>query len=181
MLTKEQKERLLQIARWSIEGYFKSGKAPEVTETDPALVERNGAFVTITKGGSLRGCIGYIEAIKPLYETVSEMVIQAAVGDPRFLAMVESELDQVKLEISVLSPFKKIDDVNQIEVGTHGIMIRQGFNSGLLLPQVATEYGWNREEFLEQTCYKAGLPADAWKKGAEISIFSAEVFGEGNP
>ena len=180
MLNEGQKERLLQIARRSIEEYFSSGKAPELTETDPTLIEKKGAFVTITKGGTLRGCIGYIEPIKPLYQTISEMAIQAAVGDPRFPAMDERELKEVRLEISVLSPLRKIDDPSQIEVGTHGIMLRQGFNSGLLLPQVATEYGWGREEFLENTCYKAGLPPDAWKKGAEISIFSADVFGEGN-
>ncbi len=178
MLNEGQKKRLLQIARWSIEGYFRSGKAPELTEADPALVEKRGAFVTITRRGTLRGCIGYIEPMKPLYETVSEMAIQAAVGDPRFPAMAESELGQIKLEISALSPLKKIDDVSQIKVGTHGIMIRQGTSSGLLLPQVATEYGWSREEFLEHTCHKAGLAPDAWKKGAEISIFSGEVFGE---
>lgn len=180
MLNEGQRKRLLQIARRSIEEYFTTGKAPELTETDPALVEKKGAFVTITKGGTLRGCIGYIEPIKPLFETVSEMAVQAAVGDPRFPAMDEREIEEVRLEISVLSPLRKIDDPGQIEVGTHGIMIRKGFYSGLLLPQVATEYGWGRKEFLENTCYKAGLPPDAWKKGAEISIFSADVFGEKN-
>jgi AmmeMemoRadiSam system protein A len=106
------------------------------------------------------------------------MAVQAAVGDPRFPAMESEELDKINIEISVLSELEKIDDINKIEVGKHGILIRKGFYSGLLLPQVATEYGWDRNEFLEHTCFKAGLPADAYKSGADIYIFSAEVFGE---
>lgn len=178
MLDEDQKERLLQIARRSITDCLKLKQAPQLSESDPALMEKRGAFVTITKGGALRGCIGYVEPIKSLYQAVSEMAVQAAIYDPRFPPLDESELGQIKLEISVLSPLKKIKDINEIEVGTHGIMIRKGLNSGLLLPQVAIEYGWGRKEFLQQTCYKAGLAPDEWKKGADISIFSADVFGE---
>jgi AmmeMemoRadiSam system protein A len=106
------------------------------------------------------------------------MAIQAATGDPRFPSLTESELDQITLEISVLSPVEQIDDINKIQVGKHGLIIRKGFNAGLLLPQVAIEYNWTRQEFLEHTCLKAGLGPNQWKQGAKISIFSAEVFGE---
>lgn len=178
MLNKEQKQRLLGIARSSIEGYLKTGKPMNFSETDPELAKRSGVFVTLNKGGQLRGCIGYVQAVKPLYQAVAEMAVEAALNDPRFNPVDLEELDKLDIEISVMSPLEKIDDVNKIEVGTHGIMIKKGFYSGLLLPQVATEYGWSREEFLCQTCSKAGLPTDEWGKGAEIYIFSAEVFGE---
>jgi len=108
------------------------------------------------------------------------MAVEAGTGDPRFSPVQEKDLNNLKFEISILSPLEKIDDVNKIQVGTHGIIIRKGFNSGLLLPQVATEYGWDRNTFLEQTCHKAGLPGGCWKQGADIYIFSAEVFSENN-
>jgi AmmeMemoRadiSam system protein A len=129
--------------------------------------------------GELRGCIGCIIPIKPLYLTVREVAESAALRDPRFPPVSVRELPELEYEISALSPIRKIENVNEIQVGKHGIIIRRGYNQGLLLPQVATEYGWNREQFLEHTCNKAGLPFDAWKKeGTEISIFSAEVFDE---
>lgn len=178
MLNEEQKNRLLFIARNSIENYLKKGSKPQVSETDPVLIEKRGAFVTLTKYGDLRGCIGSIYASLPLYNTVSDMAIEAATGDPRFPRLNPEELKEIKIEISVLSPLEKIEDISKIKVGTHGLLIRKGFYSGLLLPQVATEYNWTKEEFLEHTCYKAGLNKDAWKKGADIFIFSALVFGE---
>ena len=178
MLTAQQEKRLLEIARKSIISYVKDGRTLKFTETDPALTKKRGAFVTIKERGQLRGCIGHIVPTLPLYETVAQMAVEAATGDPRFPPMEPNELDRITLEISVLSELEKINDPNKIEVGKHGILLRKGFNSGLLLPQVATEYNWNREEFLQNTCHKAGLPADAWKKGAEIYIFSAQVFGE---
>jgi len=135
--------------------------------------------VTIKKGGSLRGCIGYVEAIKPLVVTVSEMAAAAALRDPRFPPVGPDELDQLELEISVMSPIFKVTDTSEIQTGLHGLIVRRGAYQGLLLPQVATEYGWDRETFLSHTCRKAGLPPEAWKmEGTEISAFTAEVFGE---
>ena len=114
----------------------------------------------------------------PLYKATSDCAISAAVKDYRFSPLQEDELDEIDIEISALTPLEKIDDINQIKVGEHGLYISRSPYSGLLLPQVATEYGWNRETFLAQTCRKAGLPEDAWKKGADIYIFSAQIFGE---
>jgi hypothetical protein len=178
-LTKEERQKLLEIAKFSIREAV-TGKRqfmPDVTE--PHLKENCGAFVTIKERGELRGCIGYIEAVKPLYETVKDVARSAAINDYRFSPVREEELGDIELEISVLTPLKKITDINEIEVGKHGLVIRQGLNSGLLLPQVATEYGWDRDTFLQHTCMKAGLPPAAWKdKSSQIYIFSAEVFGE---
>ena len=143
----------------------------------PVLKENRGAFVTITKNGQLRGCIGYIEGRGPLHKTIEEMAEAAAFRDPRFRPVTEKELPDLEFEISVLTPLRRLTDVNEIEVGKHGIYIKKGWNSGLLLPQVATEYGWDRQTFLEHTCQKAGLPSNAWKdKNAEIYIFSADIF-----
>jgi len=178
-LSREDKELLMKIAREAISCSVRGKPLPKYDPSSPILREKRGAFVTINKHGNLRGCIGYIEAYKPLYETVQEMAVAAALRDPRFPPVTEDELDDLEVEISVLTPIRKIRDINEIEVGKHGIIIRKGYNQGLLLPQVATEYGWDRITFLEHTCLKAGLPRDAWKDpDTEIMIFSAEVFGE---
>ena len=178
-LSKSDKEILLKIARETIQAKVKGEKPPDFKITPEILKENRGAFVTLEKDGNLRGCIGYIQAIKPLYLTIEEMAVQAALNDPRFPPVSEDELDHLRIEISVLTPLKRISNVEEIEVGRDGIYIRKGFNSGLLLPQVATEYGWDRQTFLEQTCYKAGLPPNAWKeKTCEIYIFSADIFNE---
>nr|MBP7886610.1 AmmeMemoRadiSam system protein A [Candidatus Neomarinimicrobiota bacterium] len=141
------------------------------------LKVKRGAFVTLEKHHELRGCIGYILPIYPLYKTVIEMAKAAALDDPRFPPVSPSELKDITVEISVLTVPQKISDPSEIEVGKHGIIIKRGFNQGLLLPQVATDYGWDRETFLEHTCLKAGLPRDAWQdKNTEIQIFSAQVF-----
>jgi AmmeMemoRadiSam system protein B/AmmeMemoRadiSam system protein A len=178
-LNKEEKKKLLEIAKLSIIEAV-TGKRqflPNVTEE--RLKENCGAFVTIKENNQLRGCIGYIQAVKPLYETIKDVAKSAAVNDYRFNPVGQDELDKIELEISVLTPLKKIKDINEIEVGKHGLVMKRGFNSGLLLPQVATEYNWDRETFLKETCRKAGLLQDAWKdKSTEIYIFSAEVFGE---
>ena len=179
MLDRAQKKRLLGVARKSLEKYLASGKREEFTETDSSLTRECGAFVTLTKHGQLRGCIGHIVGDKPLYETIAAMAIEAGTGDPRFPSATLAELKDIEIEISVLSPLELIDDVEKIEVGKHGILIRKGFQSGLLLPQVATEYNWDRDMFLTQTCHKAGLAADAWKdESIQIYIFSAVVFRE---
>ncbi len=178
MLNDTQKKDLLNIARQSIVNIVKNKQKRIVLTDDPVLMEHRGAFVTIYEDNSLRGCIGLIEADQPLIDVVTDMAIQASTKDPRFMPISEQELDIISLEISVMSPIKQISDINQIEVGKHGLIIRKGYNSGLLLPQVATEYHWNTQQFLEQTCVKAGLNKDAWKQNAQIFIFSAEVFGE---
>ncbi|RTZ91734.1 MAG: AMMECR1 domain-containing protein, partial [Deltaproteobacteria bacterium] len=139
--------------------------------------EYRGAFVTLTKNGNLRGCIGLIQPVKPLAESVQEMAIAAAFQDPRFPPLTKGEWPEIDIEISALTPFRKIEDLSEIQVGTHGIYIQKGPYSGLLLPQVATEYGWDREEFLQQTCIKAGLHPMAYKDpDAKIYIFSADIF-----
>ncbi|OYD17214.1 hypothetical protein CH333_01595 [candidate division WOR-3 bacterium JGI_Cruoil_03_44_89] len=177
VLTKEERETLLAIARRSIENAAKGQSLPRAKTEFPVLKEMKGAFVTIEKNGRLRGCIGYIYPIKPLCETINEMARQAAIADPRFPPLKENELDDIKIEISVLSPLKRIKDIEEIEVGKHGLYIVKGHFSGLLLPQVATNYGWDIETFLEEVSMKAGLPPYAWKN-AELYIFEAEVFGE---
>ncbi len=178
MLSDACRARLLEIARLSIDQYVKYRKKPRLEVKEPELLELGAAFVTLTHKGQLRGCIGYTEAFKPLYQTILDCAISAATGDPRFLPVTPDELMEIDIEISVLSPLKKVDDIEEIQVGHHGLMIEKGFRKGLLLPQVATEYGWDREAFLEHTCLKAGLPPDAWRKGAKIYLFSAEIFGE---
>ncbi len=176
-LNAEDKRQLHEIAKAVIENRAKGKPVPEFKVDAPILKENRGAFVTIQKKGQLRGCIGYIEGRGPLHKTIEEMAEAAAFRDPRFTPVKEKELPELEIEISVLTPLRKITDVNEIEVGKHGIYIKKGWNSGLLLPQVATDYGWDRLTFLEHTCQKAGLPLNAWKeKNTEIYIFSADIF-----
>ncbi len=178
-LTEKEKRLLHQIARGAIEDAImrRRKSVPEPIIESRALKEKRGAFVTLKKHGHLRGCIGYVEGIKPLCKAVEEMAIAAALHDPRFNPVTEAELSQLEIEISVLTPLRRIKDIGEIEVGKHGLIIQRGPRSGLLLPQVATEYGWDRKTFLEHTCLKAGLPTDAWKdKDTGIYVFSAEVF-----
>ena len=178
ILTDVEKRSLIDIAKTTIECKLTGRDIPEVHVESEVLKQKSGAFVTLKKHGRLRGCIGYIQAIKPLYQTVQEMAESAAVKDPRFEPVAKEELKDLEIEISVLTPLKRITDVNQIQVGVHGILLRRGYYSGLLLPQVATENNWDRKTFLEQTCFKAGMyDKDCWKdKDTEIYIFSAEVF-----
>jgi AmmeMemoRadiSam system protein B/AmmeMemoRadiSam system protein A len=180
MFNKEQKKKLLEIARRAIEYYLKTGKRIEIEETDPDLSKNMGAFVTLHKYGQLRGCIGNLIGEKPLYLTVAEMAVESAVDDPRFPPLKLEELKDVEIEISVLSPLERIDDPEKIILGKHGVLVRKGFRSGVFLPQVAEETGWSKEEFLSYLCsHKAGLPPYAWKeKDTELYIFTAEVFSE---
>ena len=178
-LTMVEKRQLMEIAKATIDAVVRGNPVPEFEPVSSTVREERGAFVTIRQRGQLRGCIGYIIPVKPLYLTVREVAESAALKDPRFPPVSIDELPYLEYEISALSPIRKIEDVKEIEVGRDGIIIRRGYYQGLLLPQVATEYGWNREQFLEHTCKKAGLPANAWKNpDTEISIFSAEVFDE---
>jgi len=148
----------------------------------PLLKEKRGGFVTLKKNGRLRGCIGYIEAVKPLLDTIGEMALAAAFKDHRFDPVRRNEVDGLSIEISVLSPVRETKDPSEIEVGRHGIIISGGGRRGLLLPQVAVEYGWDRDTFLDQTCVKAGLAPGAWRDASTtIEIFSAEIFSEDDP
>jgi len=180
MLSASEKKRLLEIARSTIETYLKTGKLPEVKANEPNLLKPGGAFVTLNEKGQLRGCIGNMSATTPLYITVRDMAIAAATEDPRFTSLKADELSKIKIEVSVLSPFEKVNSASEIQLGTHGVLVRRGFRSGVFLPQVATETGWSKEEFLTNLCVqKAGLEANAWKdKTTEIYIFSAQVFSE---
>ncbi len=175
-LSEEEKRQLKQIAKESIEAALFRKGAKEIP-LSPVLQEKRGAFVTLKRHGELRGCIGYIRGVAPLHKTVKDMAIQAAFHDPRFSPLGKEEWKDIDIEISVLTPMKKIESLDEIEVGVHGLYIEKGGRTGLLLPQVATEYKWDRTMFLEYTCYKAGLPRDAYKdKDASIYVFSAEVF-----
>jgi len=176
-LSDQDKRTLHQIAKAVIENKARGKAVPDFKIDSPVLKENRGAFVTLNKKGQLRGCIGYLEGRGPLHKTVEEMAEAAAFRDPRFPSVKEKEIPDLEIEISVLTPLKRITDVLEIEVGKHGIYIKKGWSSGLLLPQVATEYGWDRQSFLEHTCNKAGLPSSAWKeKDTEIYIFSADIF-----
>ncbi|MCX5889449.1 MAG: AmmeMemoRadiSam system protein A [Deltaproteobacteria bacterium] len=177
-LSDADKNLLLQMARASIEAHLLDKPLPPL-ETVPRLCESRGAFVSLHRKGQLRGCIGYLEAVKPLGQTVREMAAAAAFHDPRFRPLGREELKDLEVEISVLSPMRLIKNIDEIQVGTDGLYIVQGPSRGLLLPQVATEYKWDRLTFLQQTCGKAGLAPDAWKvPGTKIYAFTAEVFGD---
>jgi AmmeMemoRadiSam system protein B/AmmeMemoRadiSam system protein A len=178
MLNKVQRKRLLEIARSSIESYLKNKKKIELSEKDPLLTQDLGAFVTLREHNELRGCIGNLIASEPLYLTIRDMAIESATGDPRFPQVSLAELKNIEIEISVLSPMERINSADKIELGKHGVLIKKGFRSGVFLPQVATETGWTKEEFLSNLCsHKAGLASDCWKdESTEIYIFSAEVF-----
>jgi len=176
-LSQDEKDTLRQLAYKTISSRCFGESLPQFTSSSAKLQEHRGAFVCIKKAGNLRGCIGMIEAKEPLYQTIKTMAVQAAFSDPRFCALEPSELSQIELEISVLTPMERIKDPSQIEIGKHGLYIRKGYHSGLLLPQVATENDWDREQFLEWTCRKAGLAPHAWKEQeVELYIFSADVF-----
>lgn len=175
-LSREEKNQLKQLARDAIECAL-FGKEQCRIELSEKLKEKAGAFVTLKTKGALRGCIGYTRAIMPLSDVVQKMAVEAAFHDPRFCSLQSDEWGDIDIEISVISPMRRIDSVDEIEVGTHGLYVETKGYSGLLLPQVATEYGWDRKTFLEYTCAKAGLPRDAWKSGdIKIYVFSAEVF-----
>ena len=179
LLNEEERAYLLQLARNTIYKTAK-GETPETPEYFSETLSRKlGVFVTLHKLGELRGCIGFIEGIRPLQDAVIEMAQSAAFNDPRFAPVSADEVDDLDLEISVLSPVEELSNVDEIEIGRHGLIIEQGFYKGLLLPQVATENNWDRTEFLQHTCRKAGLPMDAWQdRNTKIFAFSAEIFSE---
>jgi AmmeMemoRadiSam system protein A len=173
-----EKEKLLRIARETLTEHLTAGTTPEYTPHEPGLLQQVAAFVTLRRrNGELRGCIGRIEVSRPLYRTVQESVISAATSDFRFPPVTAAELNDILIEISALSPFQPIDSPDEIHIGRHGLLIRKDLRVGLLLPQVASDRGWDRDEFLRAICLKAGLPTGAWRD-ADLYVFSAEVFEE---
>ncbi len=181
-MTEEQKKQLLITARNAVTAAVAGQKPQRPHSDEPQLNAHCGCFVTLKNEGELRGCIGQFIADKPLIELVSDMAVAAATGDPRFLhnPIMVKEIDELDIEISVLSPLKKTDNPLNLRLGIDGIYIKKGFASGCFLPQVATETGWNKEEFLSYCCsHKAGLKPDAWKdKNTEVFLFTAEIIEE---
>jgi AmmeMemoRadiSam system protein A len=177
-LTPDDQQRLLRLARTCLEARVR-GEAPPRIEQGGGLDAAMGAFVSLHRhGGELRGCLGRLETDRPIAENVAHLAAVVSDSDPRFAPLAVSELAGVHVEISALTPEEEITDISRIVVGRHGLIVEQGHRRGLLLPQVATEYGWDRETFLDHTCVKAGLPPTAWRTGARIFIFEAQVFGE---
>lgn len=168
----------MEIARSSVEHAVQGREANLPATRDDALLQLAGAFVTLRRRGELRGCIGLVEPTLPLWQSVERAAALAATQDFRFTPLQLKEIPEIRLEISVLSPLEEVKDLSTIQVGTHGLVAEQGMSRGLLLPQVAREYGWDREEFLSYTCEKAGLSSIAWMQGAAIQRFTAEIFGE---
>ncbi|MEK9165356.1 MAG: AmmeMemoRadiSam system protein B [Patescibacteria group bacterium] len=176
----QNQKKLIEIARQSVESHITRGAVPEFNENSPILNKQLGAFVTLKKHGTLRGCIGVFEPNKPLYKTVSQMAIAAAFCDSRFSPVQKKELPELEYEISVLSPLKRARDWREIEIGRHGVEVRQGLHRGVFLPQVAAENNWGLDEFMDALCvHKAGLPHSYWKNpDAELYVFTAQVFGD---
>ena len=181
-LDEQEQRRLLDIARQAVESVVKTGQLSSIAETDPDLNQKYGTFVTLKKDGELRGCIGRFSDVQapPLWQGVAQMAVAAATQDPRFSPVGAGELSDLAYEVSVLGPMEKIDDWRKIELGKHGVQIKKDGRSGVFLPQVATETGWDLETFMGQLCLqKAGLTQNCWRdKDAEIYVFTAQVFGE---
>jgi hypothetical protein len=186
MISDEEGEFLVALARRSLETYIKEGTIIKVPDNvNPKLNEEMGAFVTLTRDGDLRGCIGYPEPVKPLAQAVIEVAISAATGDPRFPPVTAAELGSIQVEVSVLTRpelievQKPADYLDKIEVGHDGLIVERGIYRGLLLPQVPLEWNWDIEDFLANTCMKAGLSPDCWlQEGVKIYSFHSQIFSE---
>jgi len=177
MRSEDDRRRLLELARASVSAAATGGPLPEVPDEE-VFQAQGGAFVTLKRNGSLRGCIGHFTGTGTIGRTVVDMAAAAATGDPRFPSVRPEEVGRLSIEISLLSPMEPARP-EEVVPGEHGLYIRDGFRSGTLLPQVAREEGWDRETFLAHTCLKAGLPPDSWRReGVEIYTYTAEVFGE---
>jgi AmmeMemoRadiSam system protein A len=185
-LSEAQRLELLELARYTLEVYLQQGEIPPYETDDTVLTRRSGVFVTLRTVVSpstdpeqtLRGCIGHLRADIPLYQVVQQMTVQAATKDSRFPPLTLDELDEITIEISILSPFQRITDLGGIQLGTHGLQIYKDGRTGILLPQVPVEQGWTRTEFFENLCLKANLDVGCWNQGATIYGFTALVFGE---
>ncbi|HEY3341973.1 MAG TPA: AmmeMemoRadiSam system protein A [Anaerolineae bacterium] len=175
-LSEQQRNTLLDLAYQTIVQYLKTQDIPAAHPSDPQLAQPAGAFVTLSRHGDLRGCVGHIVANMPLYQVVQQMAVSAAEYDMRFAPITLADMDDIEIEISVLSPLERVDNVEQIEIGQHGLLITKGGHRGLLLPQVASERGWSREVFLEALCDKADLPPGSWKHDATLQRFTALIF-----
>jgi len=178
MTTDAERERLLRIARDAIERRVRGERGFVDPGATSDLPNRCGVFVTIEAHGSLRGCIGRIQADQPLEDLIRDCAISACSSDPRFAPVAPSELPAIDIELSLVGPLEPIRGPEDVEIGRHGLVVEHGQRRGLLLPQVATERRWDAITFLAQTCHKAGLPADAWKLDAKLWRFEAEVFGD---
>ena len=176
MLTPESRRQLLRIAHEAFEARVR--RAPLAQRDASASAACQPAFVTIFCRGELRGCLGRLSPDVSLPDLVADLAQEVADSDPRFDPVQPDELRDITLEISVLTPEREIREVSEIEVGRHGLIVEKGSRRGLLLPQVATEHGWDRDTFVAQACHKAGLASDAWRHGARIFVFEAQVFGE---
>jgi AmmeMemoRadiSam system protein A len=177
MTSDADRDRLLRLARDAIVAHVSGLPAP-LPPLEGILARRGGAFVTLHSGGSLRGCIGHVEDDDPLGRVIPRCAVSAATQDPRFPVIEAAELSLVEIELSLLGPLEPVGGPSEIDIGRHGLVVERGWSRGLLLPQVATEWGWDVETFLAHTCRKAGLPDDSWKRGATLWRFEAEVFGE---
>ena len=175
-LNEQERRALKDLAERSIRSRFDPQQhLPEAPSEQ--MQENLGAFVTLKQAGHLRGCIGHVIGDRPLWQTIADMAQAAAFDDPRFPSLQEGEIKDLEIEISVLGPLEPVTDPEVVEPGRHGLLVQRSVHSGLLLPQVATEQGWDRETFLGQTCVKAGLPPTAWKsKKTQVYRFEAEVF-----
>jgi AmmeMemoRadiSam system protein A len=177
MTSDADRRTLLEFARQAIDAHVNGRPAPPVPDC-PAAAMPGGAFVTIHKGGQLRGCIGHIEADLPRGQVIARCAIQSCSADPRFPAVTAGEVPHLTLELSLLGPLERISGVDEIDIGRHGLVVEEGWRRGLLLPQVASERGWDAQTFVTQTCRKAGLSPDAVARGAALWRFDAEVFGD---
>jgi AmmeMemoRadiSam system protein A len=179
VFTDAQQRALTEIARGAVVESV-TGRPPATAPVPADLPEATGAFVTLKHRGELRGCIGTLQCRATLAEEIVRAAIGAAREDPRFQPVSSAELAELTIEVSVLGPLEQIDphDTAAVVIGRHGLVVEQGYRRGLLLPQVAPEWGWDRETFLSQTCRKAGLAPDAWRRGATVYRFEAVVFGD---
>ncbi len=173
MYTPAQRKMIIGLANDAVAAAVNRNPLADSAD-DPLFSQLSGVFVTLKKNGDLRGCIGYPEAVMPLREAITKSARSAALHDPRFPPVTQPELASITIEVTVLSPLFPIKP-EDVVVGTHGLVVEMGGHRGLLLPQVPEDWGWNREEFLNHTCNKAGLPMDAWKKGAKLFGFTGEV------
>ncbi|HDN65769.1 MAG TPA: TIGR00296 family protein [Methanosarcinales archaeon] len=185
MLDRDEGTIAVRLARSEIKAHL-LGEVVETGDLPEVFEEKRGVFVTLHKNGDLRGCIGYPEPVMPLLDAVLDSAVSAAVRDPRFPPVRYEEMEEIVVEVTVLTPPVKIDALpsdlpKHVEVGRHGLIVRKGVYQGLLLPQVATEWDFDAEEFLSQTCVKAGLPPDAWLTGAAVYSFEGQIFTELEP
>lgn len=179
VLSKAEQKILLKLARKSIAAKFSGRELPKFKSPFHRLEEARGVFVTLKKENKLRGCIGFVMGVKPLYQTVQEVAEASAFQDPRFSPLKEDELEDTVIEISVMTALRKISSIKMIKVKRDGLLVKRGDSQGLLLPQVAQKNNWKRQTFLEHVCLKAGLDKDDWKNpDTEIMTFSAQIFEE---